>query len=508
MADLLQEGLQELGIYYLRFTLILLLWYLSRKLSFRVRWVLAILSLVGTIGISLRSSVASELFQAFLLDGILTGCLVFSGIVTADFCEAGFIFSSLLLSPRLLNSSVTVFGPDIYFLIIMTLFLLAPFYTRDSETEEGREVSTTARYLGYILLAADWFLLQIVTDLIYKGYLKAGGTHPILLVAVPDLLIGLALLAGNVLLCRRMSSAIRKLTHLGVKYRVIDKYSFFMMTVTTVASFLLNMVLVLNNIWDDVFSEILTVLLLILLLMQFLFLWTLFRVLQYRESMDALEQKEQQEKVYYENLNQNLKAMAEVRHDIKNVFFTMGSYVNRSDDEEMKEYFWKKIYPFAGESIDRNYIFAQLAQIPSEHIRSFLYMKIMEAVQHHITVKVTVENLSAGDFAAGMDILDLTRILGILMDNAREECERVSDGAIVLTIRRRDRGISYMIQNPLSEQSARAGFIGGGSTKEGHQGLGLQNIRKILSVYENASLNTYHDHTNFIQSLNIRLPEQ
>lgn len=501
--ELLWEGLQEIGLYYLRFAVILFFWYLSRKMSPLLRWLLMAVSLSGTLFLTMRSGTASELFQTLLIGSTLTACLCLSGIISADFCEYGFVFSVLLLPPRLLNSSVTVFGPDVYFLIIMMLFLLAPFCTRDSDTEAGNEVSNTARYLGYIILAGDWFLLGIFTDLIYSGYLRRGGSHPFFYVIIPDILVCIIFLAGNILLCRKLSGEIRQLSNLGVRYHVVDRYSLLMMTGTTIAFFVLNLVLVYCNVWSSVFSRIMTVILLVVLLMQFLFLWMLLRVLHYRESVDILEQKEQQEKIYYDRLDQNLKAMAEVRHDIKNVFFTMGSYVNRSNDQEMKEYFWNRIYPFAGESIDRNYNFAQLAQIPSEHIRSFLYMKITEAVQRQIAVKVSVENRTE-DFLVGMDILDLTRVLGILMDNAREECEKIPDSVMELRIHSRDQGVSYTIRNPISEDTLKNGFQKKGSTKPGHLGIGLKNVKKIIAAYENVSLNTYHDNCSYIQSLVIR----
>ena len=58
------------------------------------------------------------------------------------------------------------------------------------------------------------------------------------------------------------------------------------------------------------------------------------------------------------------KYLKQEKDDIKNLFLTMGNFVERSQDEEMKAFYKEKIFPFAIDEIDKNYLYSQLYQIP------------------------------------------------------------------------------------------------------------------------------------------------
>src|SRR5699024_11945552 len=114
----------------------------------------------------------------------------------------------------------------------------------------------------------------------------------------------------------------------------------------------------------------------------------------------------------------NLKDLLKVRHDIKNIFYTMGSYVNQSDDKNLKEYFNQEIYPFAQKEIIKSKTIQELYKIPLLPLQSLLQVKICQALDKNINiaVKISLEN-----FFLGIDLIDLSRMLGIFLDNRSEE---------------------------------------------------------------------------------------
>lgn len=138
--------------------------------------------------------------------------------------------------------------------------------------------------------------------------------------------------------------------------------------------------------------------------------------------------------------------MQGIRHDIKNIFFTMGNFVNGSDNQDMKDFFWKKIYPYSQKTILQSELLSRLYQIPSEPLRAFLNLKLSQAMEHGITVRLDV-CISPKNFRTVIDIIDLTRILGILLDNTIEETAKIPNGMIEMGIRNNSTSCSYIIKD-------------------------------------------------------------
>lgn len=139
----------------------------------------------------------------------------------------------------------------------------------------------------------------------------------------------------------------------------------------------------------------------------------------------AFHRREKDEIVsYYQSLSGNLDEMQKMRHDMKNIFFTMGNYVERSSDQEMKAFFWEKIYPCAERTLRQNELLSRLCRIPEETLRAFLHLKLSQAVAMNVAVELEVQ-VDPQRFFLRVDIIDLTRVLGILLDNAMEEAAQV-----------------------------------------------------------------------------------
>lgn len=102
-----------------------------------------------------------------------------------------------------------------------------------------------------------------------------------------------------------------------------------------------------------------------------------------------------------------------------------------------------------------------------------------------------------------MDIIDLTRILGILLDNAIEETALVPDGILEIKVAGNSGGCSYHVKNPVTERTQKNGVRPGTTVKgEGH-GNGLKIAEELLEQYPNAVLNSVLQAGSFVQSLNI-----
>lgn len=112
-------------------------------------------------------------------------------------------------------------------------------------------------------------------------------------------------------------------------------------------------------------------------------------------------------------------------------------------------------------------------------------------------------NIVPETFIAGMDIIDLTRILGILLDNAIEEAVQIPTGIIEVKIAGNSTGCSYIIKNSITENTKRNGIHAGNTSKSADHGKGLLIIQQLMEQYHNATLNTSLQQYTYIQSLNI-----
>ena len=109
-------------------------------------------------------------------------------------------------------------------------------------------------------------------------------------------------------------------------------------------------------------------------------------------------------------------------------------------------------------------------------------------------------------FFLGLDIIDLTRVLGILLDNAMEEAAQVPGGVLSLRIAEDGEGCSYIIKNPVTGETRARGIHPGISSKGEGRGQGLKIVREILEQYAGAALNSSLQGEVYVQSLNIKGP--
>ena len=154
------------------------------------------------------------------------------------------------------------------------------------------------------------------------------------------------------------------------------------------------------------------------------------------------------------------------------------------------------------ENIDRKMnLTVQMANIRISEVKSLLYKKITEiqkkGIDFRMEVMYPVEE-------TGMKPLDLSRVLGILLDNAVEAVEQVH-GDISLVISAQADGVHIILDNMgrsrcrYSRRYMRMVIRPKGSGR----GTGLYSLREITANYENVNLMTECTNLRFIQRIDI-----
>ena len=226
---------------------------------------------------------------------------------------------------------------------------------------------------------------------------------------------------------------------------------------------------------------------------------TRIKMLQEKAHQTQAEMLEQQE-MYIQELEGIQNSMRSFRHDYKNMMSSLYLQSREGNMEEVEKSIHGLIDEF-DENIDRKMnLTVQMANIRISEVKSLLYQKITElqkkGIDFQMEVMYPVEETC-------MKPLDLSRALGILIDNAIEAAEPVQ-GNISLVISAQVDGVHIILDNT-AEQDVDISKIyeDGYSTKGSGRGTGLLSLRKIMEKYPEASLMTEIKSGRFIQKISI-----
>jgi two-component system sensor histidine kinase AgrC len=111
-------------------------------------------------------------------------------------------------------------------------------------------------------------------------------------------------------------------------------------------------------------------------------------------------------------------------------------------------------------------------------------------------------NIFSQIWFSGMDIIDLCKVVGILIDNAIEASFESDMKELHVGIETSDGSTSIIIANTyLNEPNMSQLFKRGVSSKGKNRGLGLCNVKNILAQYPSVFLKTTVDQNLFFQEL-------
>jgi hypothetical protein len=492
--------MKEIIYFYLQLAVIIIVAILSKKMPAKGKMLSSAFIALITIMHVGRMDIKSELLLSISLAILLIVELNFIKLITFQVHDYILLFAAFLIPRRLFNSSFAILGYGMLFLVILSVL-----FGYGKVKEQYLKGKLFGYYTSFVYLSLTALIFQVTSGYLYTIFRFKLDSNPFMLI-ITDVILLLLLCCFTFLLQKKLQTPLRLLNTIGNKYSDVEKYILYLCGLTVMIFMIIPIPFILTRTSSDVLVAALAIFYISFLIIQIAFIILIYKITDYKQTLSFMDESHDNESIYYTSLNQNLEAMEKLRHDIKNIFLTMGNFVERSNDFEMKKFFNEKIYPFATEEIEKNYLFSQLYQIPSETLRAFLHLKIFQAHTMNKNIKLTIR-IYKEYFALGMDIMDLTRVLGILLDNAFEECNNKSNFFVDIQIKNNENLLSYTIKNTISKEYDRHRLSEGKSTKPGHSGLGLIITEQIVNGYPLVDLNTYVDETLFIQSLNIKKEE-
>jgi two-component system sensor histidine kinase AgrC len=205
---------------------------------------------------------------------------------------------------------------------------------------------------------------------------------------------------------------------------------------------------------------------------------------------------------YTSNLELMYNDMRTFRHDYVNILSSMKGYIEQKDLKGLDEFFNKKILLISEDISKKNYKLELLQHIKVTELKGLLSSKVIRAQELGIDVFIDIMELI--EFI-NMDIIDLCRAIGILLDNAIEATLICKTPSIKLGIINKKNSIVILIINSCLKDSPPIYkmFQNGFSTKGTNRGIGLSNLKETLNNYKHISLETSMENEEFIQNLQI-----
>lgn len=208
-----------------------------------------------------------------------------------------------------------------------------------------------------------------------------------------------------------------------------------------------------------------------------------------------------QQQIYEQDLEVIRQEVRAFRHDYKNLLAGLSQQAGAGELEELCAALSELDAGFdqrLGEKIQAS---TQIGNLQIPQVRSLLLSKLTamrkKGVECRLEVLYPIN-------AVGMDIWDLVRCMGILIDNAVEAAEETEHPWVEIILLAQENRVDLRVSNPWNREADPSRFWEEGwSTKGTGRGLGLSGYLRILEHYTNVSPCTSWADGIFVQELSI-----
>ncbi len=221
-----------------------------------------------------------------------------------------------------------------------------------------------------------------------------------------------------------------------------------------------------------------------------------------KTDMDMRQDSYNKLQEYTNQIESMYSSLRSFKHDYSNIMLSMSGYFETNDMDGLKEYFESEILPLSKSIMKNTAHVNQLMNIKTTELKSIISSKLLYAIEVNINVSIEVAD-EITDIP--MDTLDLTRVIGIFLDNAIEAALETEKPSINFALIHLDTEYIFIISNSFFDKGipyaswAKPNV----STKGINRGVGLYNAHEIIAKYNSVFLDTEIQGGNFVQRLRI-----
>lgn len=223
-----------------------------------------------------------------------------------------------------------------------------------------------------------------------------------------------------------------------------------------------------------------------------------------REQQEMENERKQQERLqeYTSQIENMYSSLRSFKHDYVNILVALSGYIEGEDYVGLKQYFNENILP-TNQGINRgSFHLEKLSNIKQKALKGLISSKLVYA--HELGIDVFIDIMEEIQ-EIPMNLMDLTRIIGIYLDNSIEAANECEKKEIKLNMVREEESIVIIIMNTFIPKGVPIGKLEeeSFSTKGANRGIGLSNVKQIVNQYKNVYKATEIQDDYFIQILTI-----
>lgn len=220
------------------------------------------------------------------------------------------------------------------------------------------------------------------------------------------------------------------------------------------------------------------------------------------------EERIKYEKIQREHFYQYTDSLESINHDLRkfqhdymNILFTIRGYLDDDEIVGLKKYFNEKILMSEKYTLMKNDLINDLKNLGIIELKGILVTRLIMAIKNNIHIQIEIpEKIDE----IQIDIIDLSRIVGILIDNAIEGSQVSEEKFAYLAILKTQRNsVLLVIENSFKNEGLNVSdlYKSSVSTKGENRGIGLMNLHEITKKYPNILINTHIENNLFIQEV-------
>lgn len=219
----------------------------------------------------------------------------------------------------------------------------------------------------------------------------------------------------------------------------------------------------------------------------------------------ALQRTKKEINQYYKytlQIEQINNEMRKFRHDYVNILATLSEYIIEDDMDGLRTYFDQNIAHLHDDMKLNAIKINGLQNLHVREIKGLLTTKIIQSQEQNINISVEItEQIDH----INMNIVELSRCIGIIMDNAIEASEFVDNPTIQIAFIKNEKSILLVFMNKCSKDTPKVHklFENHYSTKGRKRGIGLTTLKEITEKTDHVFLDTFINNQYFIQKLEI-----
>ena len=226
------------------------------------------------------------------------------------------------------------------------------------------------------------------------------------------------------------------------------------------------------------------------------------REMRYKRNVKEIE-------AYYEytlRIESINNEMRKFRHDYVNILTTLSDYIREDDMPGLRKYFNENIVPMKDKLKTRSIKMNGIEKLKVREIKGLITTKIIQAQEKRIPISIEVpDEIDRID----MNTVELSRIIGIIVDNAIEASENLEEPLINIAFIDNEESVTFIVMNKCSDDIPKIHelFEQGFSTKGDNRGLGLSTLKELTDSNENVLLDTVIENGYFVQKVEINNKE-